>query len=200
MSVAARPAFRIDDYTGAFVGFAAGSVMLWIGPESLLAPVPLARVPFMTMGAMIAMLALAFAATDLLDAPAWLRYLVRLGYAVALAAGALTIYPAAPGCGSLLITLAIAVAALRWISRGLAAVLSLWCLALGVGAMLSFPLLSPSSAAALAHILALIHIVAPFLIPLGLLGLVARGALRRPVTLAVVLTVAMMAIFGPVSG
>jgi|GEM_PF-4837028 len=32
VSAAAKPAFRIGDYTGAFAGFAAVSAMLWMGP------------------------------------------------------------------------------------------------------------------------------------------------------------------------
>ncbi|TAM77223.1 hypothetical protein EPN44_03560 [bacterium] len=200
MSVAPRPAFRIDDYTGAFVGFAAGSVMLWIGPESLPAPVSLARIPFMAVGALVAMLALTFLATDLLDIPAPWRNLIRLVYALALAVSGLAIFPAIPGCGSLLIALAFGVAALYWSSRAFAIALGVWCIALGLGAMLAHPFLSPSAVAGLGRIGILIRILAPFLVALGLLGTVARGALRGPTTLAVVSTVAVLASLGPVHG
>ncbi|TAM59177.1 hypothetical protein EPN52_08795 [bacterium] len=125
MRVVIGPTVRIDDYAAAAVGLAAGSVMLWIGPESLAAPAGPARLLLVVVGALVAILALAFVAANLLNAPPAWRNLARAGYAAALAAAGATVFPAAPGSGALLAALAVTPLVMRWGQRTLGTALGL---------------------------------------------------------------------------
>ncbi|HVA36289.1 MAG TPA: HAMP domain-containing sensor histidine kinase [Candidatus Dormibacteraeota bacterium] len=180
MRSSVRPGYQVDDFAGAYLGFAAGSALLWIGSDVLrkqAGAVPGWALPL--AGAALAVAALAFAGADVLDAPAPLRWALRLTYAATLAAGGAIVFPTLHGLGSLLVAFAAGVAGRAASRRALSAALGLWCAATAAWSFLphAFPPWVGAPFAGLPGGAVIFGAI-------GVLAAVAPARLRRPAVLA----------------